>query len=258
MNYHLNGKVAGITGVGDNKGLGFAITRTLLQEGCRCFIMDLNEAELLKRKEELSVYGEVEAYRCDVSSAADIEQVVAQVMEHFGKIDIYVNNAGVCPNVSIADMSEEAWDRGMAINLKSVFLSGKIVAPRMKSGSCIINAASFVSLIPTAGLSMYSASKAGVLTLTRVMAAELGARGIRVNCYVPGLMNTTMNAERIAAQPERLKSQIASGAFGQPQDVANAVAFLASDNAGYINGTYIEVDGGKFCTQNPDYSWNVK
>ncbi|MCM1296245.1 MAG: SDR family oxidoreductase [Muribaculaceae bacterium] len=258
MNYHLNGKVAGITGAGDNKGLGFAITRTLLQEGCSCFIMDLNETELLKRKAELSEFGEVEAYRCDISNASEVEQTIGKVMDRFGKIDIYVNNAGVCPNVSIADMSEEAWDRGMAINLKSVFLSGKIVAPRMKSGSCIINAASFVSLIPTAGLSMYSASKAGVLTLTRVMAAELGSKGIRVNCYVPGLMDTTMNAERIATQPDRLKSQIASGTFGQPQDVANAVAFLASDSASYINGTYIEVAGGKFCTQNPDYSWAAK
>jgi NAD(P)-dependent dehydrogenase (short-subunit alcohol dehydrogenase family) len=255
MDYHLRGKIAGVTGGADQQGLGFAIARTLLEEGCQCFIIDYDRDKLEGAKAALSAYGTVEAYYGDVSNSQQMRIAIDAAANHFGHIDIYVNNAGICPNVPIADMDEDLWDKAMAINLKSIFLSGKLVVPHMPKGGSIINAASFVSLIPTAGLSVYSASKAGVLTLTRVMAAELGSRGIRVNCYVPGLMNTTMNRERIETMADRLKKQIASGTFGVPQDVANVVAYLASDNSSYINGTYIEVSGGKFCTQNPDYSW---
>lgn len=255
MDLNLKGKIVGITGGADRRGLGFAITCTLLEEGCICFIIDIDAEKLKDAKRELSSYGHIEAFCGDVSNSQQMSSIIKEAVAQFGHIDVYINNAGICPNASIESMDEELWDKCMAINLKSIFLSGKLVIPHMPKGGTIINAASFVSLIPTAGLSVYSASKAGVLTLTRVMAAEFGSKGIRVNCYIPGLMDTKMNQERIDTMADRLKEQIASATFGIPQDVANAVAFLASDRSSYINGTYIEISGGKFCTQNPDYSW---
>ena len=253
--YHLEGKTAGITGVSNVSGLGFAITRRLLEEGCRCFIVARNAQKLSAMTEALSAFGEIRGFLCDVSDYKQVSRLADEVRAAYGRIDFYVNNAGVSPNVSIRDMTVEDWDRGFGVNLRSVFLSAKLIAPLIREGGSIVNAASFVSLLPTAGLSMYSASKAGVLSLTRVMAAEFAKDKIRVNAYVPGLMATSMNEAKIAAMPDRLMSQIASHEFGTADDVANAVAFLLSDEARYINGTYLNVSGGKFCTQNPDYAW---
>lgn len=254
MDLGLQGKTAVVTGVGDERGLGFAIARRLLGEGCECAVIDLDAAQVERMAEALRAFGPAYALKADVSDEGEMSAAIAAIVAASGKIDIYVNNAGICPCAPIRDTSFADWNRGMEINLGSVFLSAKLVPPHMPRGGSIVNAASFVSLIPTAGLSMYSASKAGVLTLTRVMAAELGDRGIRVNAYVPGLMVTPMNRVRIDTISDKLRTQMVNDEFGMPDDVANAVAFLVSDKASYINGTHLEISGGKFCVQNPDYA----
>ena len=185
MDFKLKDKVAVVTGGADQLGLGFAIARTLMEEGCLCFIIDIDRIKLNQAINTLTSLGEVDGAIANVANMDGMESAVSQLIERFGRVDIWVNNAGVCPNLSLNDISLAEWDNTMAVNLRAIFISYKLAIPFMPRGGCMINAASFVSLIPTVGLSVYSASKAGVLSLTRVMAAELAAKGIRVNAYVP-------------------------------------------------------------------------
>lgn len=254
MDYGLRGKTAGITGAAQKGGIGYAIAKRLLREGADVFICDINEDALNQAKEELSAIGNVETYITDVSEENSVRDMFKKAHERFHKLDIFVNNAGIYPQWKLMDMSTEQWDKVMGVNLRSVFLCSREAAGYMEHGGVLINAASFAAVIPSAGSGAYAASKAAVLSLTKTLAAELSGRNIRVNAFIPGVIATEMTRPVIEKRGEALLGQIAIGRLGEPEDVAKAVAFLCSEEASYLTGTSIEVSGGKFCVQNPDFS----
>ncbi|MEG1275801.1 MAG: glucose 1-dehydrogenase [Ruthenibacterium sp.] len=256
MDLNLTNKVMGITGAASQKGIGFAIARRFLQEGARVFVSDINAQALQEAVQELSAYGEVTGYVTNVADAEQVNHLFEQAMGHFGHIDIFINNAWIYPQAALCEMSVEAWDMAMAINLRSVFLCGLAAQKCMREqGGVLINAASFASLLASAGSGAYAASKAAVYSLTKTMAAEFAPFGIRVNGFIPGVIETGMTQSVVKARKDALESQIALHRLGAPDDVAKAVLFLASDASDYITGTFVEVSGGKFCVQNPDYGY---
>ena len=177
------------------------------------------------------------------------------------RIDILVNNAGVAPGGPVESLAEEAWDLNLDVNLKGTFLTCRAVAPLMKRQRWgrIINAASFAAIVPITGSAAYAASKAGVHYFTRVLAGELGPWNVTVNCYAPGMIPTELNhfAEAPPDHQRRLLDTLTLRRWGEARDVAALVCFLASDLAGYITGTLIDVSGGKLATQIPRLAWEA-
>jgi 3-oxoacyl-[acyl-carrier protein] reductase len=196
-----------------------------------------------------------------VRDAAQIERLVGSVVENHGSIDILVNNAGVAPLSPIESMTEEVWDANLDINLKGVFLMCRAVIPFMKQQGRgrILNAASFAAIIPSPKGAAYAASKAGVEYFTRVLAGELGPYNITANSYAPGMIPTNINdfAESAKERQEKLLDTLTLRHWGDGQEVANLLCFLASDLAAYITGTMVDVSGGKYATQFPraPYEW---
>ena len=258
MDLGLKGKVAVITG--GATGIGFACALGFLREGCKVAICGRSREKLEKARIRAQECGyELLTYAADVAVAGEVENFAAYVAGYYGRIDVWVNNAGVVVAKAVVEMSEAEWDQIMAVNLKSVFLGGRAAFSHMKEqGGVIINASSFAAIIPSAGSGAYAASKAAIMSLTRTLAAELAPFGIRVNAYIPGVIKTEMNAERIAQWEAALKAQIALNELAEAEEVVPAVLFLASEAAGYITGTAIEVSGGKFCVQNPQFAWQFK
>lgn len=250
----LKGKVAIITGAG--RGIGREIAATMAAEGVRTVVTDINQSYLDDVAREWAEKGyEGAQFQCDVRSFDQIEQMVARVVERYGRIDILVNNAGVAAGGPVETLSEEVWDLNLDINLKGTFLMCKAVVPvmkRQKSGR-ILNAASFAAIVPIVNSAAYASSKAGVTYFTRVLAGELGPWDITVNCYAPGMVPTEMNrfAEADPDHQQRLLDTLTLRRWQAKQDVANLLCFLASDLAGYITGTLIDVSGGKLATQIP-------
>ncbi len=250
----LSGKVAIVTGAG--RGIGHEIARTLAAEGVATVVTDVRQDLLDAARTEW----QAEGWRglqllCDVRSAADNRAVADAVVAEFGRIDILVNNAGVASGGRVEALGEETWDLNMDVNLKGAFLMCQAVIPAMKrqrSGR-ILNAASFAAIVPSVGGAAYAASKAGVVSMTRVLAGELGPYNVTVNSYAPGMIPTDMNgfAGRPETEQQRLLDTLTLRRWGSPTDVANLVCFLASDRADYITGTMIEVSGGKLATQMP-------
>jgi len=252
MDLGLKGKVAIVTG--GAKGIGKEISRVLLQEGCRVCIVGTDRVALDNAAAEFDAIGSCMAYACDVTDSKQIESLFATVAKELGPVQILVNNAGVLKPCLIEEMSEEAWDRSVDVNLKSVFLCTKAAIPSMKdTGGVIINAASFAAQIPSVGHASYAAAKIAVKSFTQVAAAELAPYGIRVLAYIPGVINTQLIAPLVKdpAKAEKMKNDIALHRFGEPEEVASVVAFLASDKAGYVSGCSVEIHGGKLCVQNP-------
>ncbi|HEV2515443.1 MAG TPA: SDR family NAD(P)-dependent oxidoreductase [Devosia sp.] len=250
----LNNKVAIVTGAG--RGIGNEIARTLAAEGAIVVVTDIRQELLDEVAEQWRQNGwNGLQLLCDVRKAEDNLAVVAAVEQAFGRIDILVNNAGVAGGAQVEVLPEETWDLNLDVNLKGTFLMCQAVIPVMKrqrSGR-ILNAASFAAIIPSVGGAAYAASKSGVEGFTRVLAGELGAHEITVNCYAPGMIPTAMNrfADRTDAEKSRLLDTLTLRRWGSPKDVANLICFLASDLASYITGTMIDVSGGKFATQMP-------
>ena len=250
----LTGKVAIVTGGG--RGIGREIARTLASEGVATVVTDIS-ADLL---DDVPTEWAERGWRgaqllCDVREGADCRRVAEAVERDFERIDVLVNNAGVAGGGRIEDMREEDWDRNLDVNLKGTMLMCQAVIPAMKrqGGGRIVNAASFAAIIPSVGGAAYAASKAGVESLTRVLASELGPNGVTVNAYAPGMIPTEMNrfAEATAERQEQLLDTLSLRRWGEARDVADLICFLASDRAGYITGTMIDVSGGKFATQMP-------
>ena len=252
----LQGKVALVTGagsVGPGWGNGRATAVRFAQEGAKVFAVDLHRDAL---KETLKKAPAIHAHICDVTKSKDIASMVKACLKRFGRIDILVNIVGGSAPGGAVDLSEEAWDRQFDYNLKSVFLACKHVLPVMErqGGGAIVNIASTSGLRWTGSAQVgYAASKAGVIQLTRVTAVQYAPKGIRVNCVVPGQLHTPMVEARLARQraggdvKKLLKTRLARiplGFAGDGRDTANAVLFLASDEARFITGAEIVVDGG--------------
>ncbi|HKZ05421.1 MAG TPA: SDR family NAD(P)-dependent oxidoreductase [Methylomirabilota bacterium] len=256
----LRGKVALVTGAG--RGIGRVIAATLAAEGAVTHVTDLRPdllddvaAEWARRR------WPGRGHHCDARDGARIAEVVEAMVAAHGRLDILVNNAGVAPGGPVEALTEEIWDLNQDVNCKGTFLACRAVIPVMKTqrSGRIINAASFAAILPIAGAAAYAASKAGVHYFTRVLAGELGPWNITVNCYAPGMIPTEMNhfAEAPAAHQRRLLDTLTLRRWGSAEDVANLVCFLASDLAGYITGTMIDVSGGKLATQIPRLPWET-
>ncbi|MFI7037647.1 glucose 1-dehydrogenase [Microbispora rosea] len=247
----FTGKFAVVTGAA--RGIGAAIARRLAAEGAAVACVDLTADRCASIVDEITVTGgRAVAFGCDVSDSAQVEALVPGVMAEFGRIDVLVNNAGLTRDNLLFRMSEEDWDKVVDVNLKSVFLVSRAVQKHMveqRSGA-IVNLSSR-SALGNRGQANYSAAKAGIQGLTATMAIELGPFGVRVNAVAPGYVVTPMTeatAVRLGATPEEHQAAVAQGVplrrVGQPTEVASVVAFFASDDASYVTGQTLYVNGG--------------
>ncbi len=242
----LNGKVAVVTGA--SRGIGSAIAKRLAADGAQVIINYNGSADKAEQvKQEIEAAGGVAlAMQWDVSDAAACDAAFAEIIQTWGRVDILVNNAGITRDGLLMRMSEEDFDRVLDINLKGTFHCIRSVSRQMmkqRSGR-IINLSSVVGVNGNAGQANYAASKAGVIGLTKSVAKELASRNVTANAIAPGFIDTDMTQVLNDGQKERIMAQIPAGRFGAPEDIANLAAFLASDNAGYITGQVICVDGG--------------
>ena len=242
---NLTDKVAIVTGA--SRGIGEAIAKQLSSCGAKIILIARNSDQLVAVKETIISNGGIaESIAGDVSNLNSISEIVTNTIDKWGQIDILVNNAGIARDNIIMRMKEDDWDSVMNINLKGCFNGIKSVARPMiknKAGR-IINITSVIGQIGNAGQSNYAASKAGIMGLTKSMAKELGSRNITVNAVAPGYITTYMTNELNDEVKEQMKSSILLRRLGTPDDVANLVCFLASDEAGYITGQTFNVDGG--------------
>jgi 3-oxoacyl-[acyl-carrier protein] reductase len=242
----LDGKVALVTGA--SRGIGRAIALKLAAEGAKVAINYAgNTAKAEEVKAEIEKNGgEAILVQADVADSAAVEAMVNATVEAFGQIDILVNNAGITRDGLMMRMKDEDFDAVINTNLKGVFYCTKLVSKLMmkKRSGRIINMASVVGLMGNAGQTNYAAAKAGVIGFSKSAAKELAARGITVNMVAPGFIDTDMTAAMTDKAREMTLTGIPLNRMGTPEDVANAVAFLVSDNASYITGQVINVDGG--------------
>ena len=239
----LEGKTALITGAA--RGIGKAIALKYASEGCNIAFTDLEINE--ETEKEIAALGvKAKSYASNAADFAQTEEVVKAVKEEFGSIDILVNNAGITRDGLMMRMKDEDFDAVINTNLKGVFYCTKLVSKLMmkKRSGRIINMASVVGLMGNAGQTNYAAAKAGVIGFSKSAAKELAARGITVNMVAPGFIDTDMTAAMTDKAKEMTLTGIPLNRMGTPEDVANAVAFLVSDNASYITGQVINVDGG--------------
>ncbi len=238
-------KTAIITGSG--RGIGAAIAKRLAKDGFNIVINELSEEAGQQTAEECRALGvKAEVYAADVSDYAQCEEMVKKAKEEFGTLDVLVNNAGITRDGLLLRMSEENYDAVIRINQKSVFNMTKLVGAimlRQKSGS-IVNLASVAGLYGNAGQMNYSASKGAVIAMTKTAAKELGSRGIRVNAVAPGFIQTPMTDKLTDEQKNAILGQIAMKRYGQPEEIANVVAFLCGENSSYVTGQIIEISGG--------------
>jgi 3-oxoacyl-[acyl-carrier protein] reductase len=241
----LKGQVAIVTG--SAQGIGQAIATALSQEGARLVISDIREEAAAATAKQLADTGrETMAVAANVADEASVKAMVEKVLSSWGKVDILVNNAGITRDALLIRMKEADWDAVLDINLKGVFHCTKTVLPAMtkqRSGK-IVNIASIVGVMGNAGQANYVASKAAVIGLTKTTAREYASRGIAVNAVAPGFIQTAMTDALSQDVRQRLMEQIPLGRLGTPQDVANAVLFLVSEQAAYITGQVLHVNGG--------------
>lgn len=239
-------RIAVVTGA--SRGIGRAIALKLAKKGMKV-IINYNGAEekALEVKEEIEKNGgQAAIYQCDVSDFSACEKFIGEVIKTEGGLDVLVNNAGITKDGLLMKMSEEDFDRVLDTNLKGAFHTVRFASRQMlkqKSGR-IINMASVVGVSGNAGQANYAASKAGVIGFTKAAARELASRGITVNAVAPGFIETDMTNKLSEKARESSAAQIPLGRFGKPEDVAEAVAFLADEKAGYITGQVLHVDGG--------------
>lgn len=242
----FEGKVALVTGAG--KGIGREIILELARGGAKCVV---NYAASKAGAEEVvqeihSMGGEAYACQCDVSDYTQVENMIADVLEHYGRIDILVNNAGITKDGLMLKMTEEDFEAVLNTNLKGAFHCMKAVTrPMMKQRyGRIINITSIVGMIGNAGQVNYAASKAGMIGMTKSAARELATRNITVNAVAPGFIETDMTEVLPDTVKEQLLAQIPMKKLGQTADIANAVCFLADEKASYITGQVLQVNGG--------------
>ncbi len=243
----LAGRTAIVTGAAS--GIGLATAQQLAREGARVAIWDLNEEGAKAAAEELNRAGlQAIASKVDVSKRADIDAAVVVVHEKFGPVSILVNNAGISAFTPFMEITEELWDRVMTVNLKSVLLCTQAVLPDMLAAKWgrIINVSSSSAQTGAQRMVHYSASKGGVIAFTKSLAQELAPTGITVNNVPPGFVDTPMMRAGIGAAVDQIAAASPMKRPGRPEDMAAAIAFLASEGAGYITGHTLSVNGGRY------------
>jgi 3-oxoacyl-[acyl-carrier protein] reductase len=244
----LKDKVAVITG--GAQGIGRAIALQLASEGSNLVLSDVDEAKVQATAAEIAKEKNVQAMgvKGNVAQFADCERLVEQSIDKFGRMDILINNAGITRDNLLMRMSEDEWDSVMSVNLKGVFNCTKaVVRPMMKARQGrIVNIASVVGLMGNAGQANYSASKGGVVALTKTCAREFSSRNILVNAVAPGFIRTRMTDALTEEQKKKLLELIPLGRLGEPEDVAKVVLFLCSEESSYITGHVVSVNGGMY------------
>lgn len=241
----LEGKVALITG--GARGIGREIAMTLAKEGADIVIWDVNLSDARNTCKEIESLGrKTLAEQVDVTNFEMVETAVNKILDKYGKLDILVNNAGITKDNLLLRMSQQEWDAVLSVNLKGTFNCTKAVfrpMSKQRSGR-IVNIASIIGIIGNYGQANYAASKAGIIALTKTAARELAARNVTVNAIAPGFIQTEMTAKLPEDVKAKMMSAIPMAKLGTPKDVANACLFLASNEADYITGQTIVVDGG--------------
>jgi NAD(P)-dependent dehydrogenase (short-subunit alcohol dehydrogenase family) len=246
----LAGKTAIVTGGSD--GIGKAIALTFAREGAKVVILGRDEAKGRKALAELREVGEADYFKCDVSDSKQVRKVIDETIQKFGRIDILVNNAAICPPGDVVTTTEETWDEVMGINLKGVFLCSKYAIPHMqRNGSgAIVNVGSINSLMAMENEAAYDSSKGGVLMLTKAMALDFARTGVRVNCICPGAIETPLLKASLdtAKDPEAARASLIQKhplrRTGTPKEIAQTALFLVTDESSFITGATIPVDGG--------------
>jgi len=243
----FKGQVAVVTG--GARGIGKSIAEAIARKGVSLIIADVSIEQARDTASEMERIGvRTMPVKLDVSKSDEVIKIFDEISKEFGRIDILVNNAGITRDGLIMRMKEEDWDAVININLKSVFLCSKEaikIMAKQRYGR-IINIASVVAFMGNPGQANYSASKAGIVGLTKTVAKEYASRGITANAVAPGFITTAMTDALPENVKEEMKKAIPVGRFGTAEDVANAVAFLASPHAGYITGQVIHVNGGMY------------
>ncbi|MGA1790929.1 MAG: 3-oxoacyl-[acyl-carrier-protein] reductase [bacterium] len=246
--FGLNEKVALVTGAA--QGIGYGIAKTLASHGVKVVLADVNEDALkrLVHEEEGEVLKGALTLNMDVSNGADVDRGIKQIMDAHGSLDILVNNAGIVRDALVVRMKEDDWDKVLDVNLKGAFLCAKVAATAMMKSRWgrIINISSVVGQMGNPGQTNYSAAKAGMIGLTKTLAKELAPRGITVNAIAPGYIETTMTAGLKENVRDEMLKMIPLRRFGQIDDIAFMIVVLASEQAGYITGQVIPVNGGMY------------
>ncbi len=246
MMFSLEGKTALVTGA--SGGIGSAIAYALARQGARIALSGSNGAKLRAFREQLmdEAGGDHVEITCDLSNTTQVEELIPAAMDTFGKLDILVNNAGVTRDNLAMRMKDEEWDAVMRINLEAAFRLMRAAAkPMMKARhGRIVTITSVVGATGNPGQMNYAAAKAGLVGMSKSLAQELATRGVTVNCVAPGFIRTAMTEVLPDAQKDALNARIPMGRMGEGSDIGAAVAYLASDEAGYVTGQTLHVNGG--------------
>ncbi|PIV18902.1 MAG: 3-oxoacyl-[acyl-carrier-protein] reductase [Elusimicrobia bacterium CG03_land_8_20_14_0_80_50_18] len=240
----FDNKIALVTG--SAQGIGFSIAEKLASEGATVIIADIAEDAAKSASEKLKSAGAKSDYTAmDVSDFNQVAEKMKALVEKHERIDILVNNAGITRDGLILRMSEKDWDMVLDINLKSVFNCSKALArSMMKTGGVIVNVASIIGQMGNAGQANYAASKGGIIALTKTLAKEFASRGVRANAVAPGFISTAMTDKLSEEVKGKMLEAIPLKRLGRPEDVANLVSFLCSDESAYITGQVVRIDGG--------------
>lgn len=241
----LDGKVAVITGAGG--ALGAAMAVRFLEEGAKLVLTDVSQPRLEAMLKELNVGARAIAVVADATSAEDTDKIVAQATAAFSTMDVWINNAGLARDATMRKMTVDDFDLVIDVHLKGAWLGTRAAADWMRDhgGGSIINVSSISGKVGNPGQTNYSAAKAGMIGLTKAAAKEVGFAGVRVNAIQPGLINSPMLADMPEKVQESRLGEIPLGRFGEPDEVADVVIFLASDMSRYMTGTVLEISGGR-------------
>ncbi len=246
MMFTLEGKTALVTGA--SGGIGSAIARALSRQGARLALSGSNSSKLRSFREELNEESRLDHVEitCDLSNSTQVEELVPAAVDTFGKLDILINNAGITRDNLAMRMKDEEWDDVIRINLEAAFRLMRAAArPMMKARfGRIVTITSVVGATGNPGQVNYAAAKGGLTAMSKALAQELASRGITVNCVAPGFIRTAMTDQLADAQKEALNARIPMGRMGEGEDIGAAVAYLASNEAGYITGQTLHVNGG--------------
>lgn len=260
MDLGLKGKVVGITG--GSTGIGAAVALGFAAEGAKVAICGRNQDKLQAIKEQFDAAGyPLYVESVDVGDLQQLEGFVHNIVKEYGRLDIWINNAGVNNRKCFEDYTPEEFDKLIDVNMKAVFFGTHYAAEEMRKagGGVVLNTSSFTALIPTANIALYSATKAAVSNMTQTFSVSLAPDNIRVNAIIPGMTVTPLTAKNIEKTKDQLVASIGMRRLATPEDMVGTYLFLASDKAaGYIDGISLPVAGAKFCSQDPLWGWKYR